>query len=76
MAWLRRAPRGSTTVDVLGKPVTCAHCGGVEFVVRKRLLNTIVLTFLGLDYANRQATILRCVRCGRIEWFGQPNRSR
>ena len=43
-------------------------------MVRKRLLNTVLMTFIGLDYANRQATILRCARCGRIEWFGQPNR--
>jgi DNA-directed RNA polymerase subunit RPC12/RpoP len=75
MAWLRRAPRGTTTVDVLGKPVTCPHCGGDELVVRKRLLNTAVMTLLGFDFADRQATTLRCIRCGRIEWFGRPKRS-
>lgn len=76
MGWLRRAPRRATSVDVLGKPVACAHCGGDEFIVRKRLLNTAVMTLLGFDFADRQATILKCVHCGRIEWFGKPGRSK
>lgn len=51
------------------KQVVCPHCGGVTFGQGSALLNTSGMTLLGLDWANKEATILICSRCGRIEWF-------
>jgi len=33
------------------------------------MLNTVGLTFLELDWANRSGSLLICVKCGHIEWF-------
>ena len=55
--------------SVAGIAVTCAHCGGVEFDDRSALLNTPGMTFLGLDWANRSATLLICKKCGHVSWF-------
>jgi predicted nucleic-acid-binding Zn-ribbon protein len=49
----------------------CPHCGGVEFDEGYAMLNTAGLTFLGLDWANREANLLICTNCGRVEWFLQ-----
>jgi hypothetical protein len=62
------APVGDTFV-VAGKPVRCAHCGHDHFEEGKAQLNTAMMTFLNLDWANQSAVTLACVRCGRIEWF-------
>ena len=55
-----------TVADV---PVRCSHCGGEAFETGSALLNTTGLTFLQLDWANRNANLLICVRCGHVEWF-------
>lgn len=52
-----------------GIVVTCSHCGGDEFDERSAQLNTAGATFLGLDWANRNATVLVCRSCGHLEWF-------
>ena len=52
-----------------GKPVTCDHCGHDGFSKRRAQLNTPGMTFLGLDWANRTATVLICGQCSRIHWF-------
>lgn len=54
---------------VAGKAVRCLHCSGEHFVEGAAQLNTAGLTFIGLDWANRSATTLACVACGRVEWF-------
>ncbi len=51
------------------KDVTCPHCGHNEFDQAIALLNTPGMTFMGLDWANRTATVLSCRKCGKIEWF-------
>jgi predicted nucleic-acid-binding Zn-ribbon protein len=56
---------------VEGKAVTCPHCGHDTFAEGSILLNTVGMTFFGLDWANRTASTLMCAQCGRIEWFGQ-----
>ncbi len=61
----------TNTYHLEGKSVTCMHCGGQEFDRGSALLNTPGMTFFGLDWANRTATILSCRRCGRIEWFAR-----
>ena len=42
---------------------------GYEFDERSAQLNTMGLTFLDLDWANRSATVLVCKVCGHLEWF-------
>jgi uncharacterized protein len=57
--------------ELNGKQIFCAHCGDSRFEEGKAQLNTPGLTLLGLDWANRTATILVCTQCGRIEWYMQ-----
>jgi len=62
---------GPGAYEVEGKPVRCSHCGDDTFAEGSVLLNTVGMTFIGLDWANRTASTLMCAQCGRIEWFGQ-----
>jgi uncharacterized protein len=52
-----------------GKKIKCPHCGNKIFEIQSKLLNTAGLTFLSLDWANKQASILICTRCSGIQWF-------
>lgn len=54
---------------VARKQVTCLHCGGEDFDRGSALLNTTGLTFLRLDWVNREAHLLICAGCGEIRWF-------
>jgi predicted nucleic-acid-binding Zn-ribbon protein len=56
-------------VEVCGKPFHCTACGNDRFQRRTALLNTSWATFLGFDWANRQADCAVCSRCGYIHWF-------
>lgn len=56
---------------VVGKQVTCDHCGGARFKAREILLNTWVLSLLRIDWLDSSATVLSCTSCGRITWFSQ-----
>jgi ribosomal protein S27E len=58
-----------TLFEVNGIRVTCSHCGATSFTRGEAQLNTAGLSFLGLDWANRSATVLICDSCGKIEWF-------
>jgi len=49
--------------------VRCPHCGGEDFDLGSAMLNTVGLTFLELDWANRSGSLLICVKCSHIEWF-------
>jgi hypothetical protein len=68
-------PRLLQTADggftVVGKQVTCDHCGGAKFNAREILLNTWVLSLLRIDWLDSSATVLSCSTCGRITWFSQ-----
>ncbi len=55
--------------EVGGVRVKCTQCGGVEFDEGSALLNTMGLTLLGLDWANREASLLICMQCSHVEWF-------
>ena len=57
--------------QVGGKTITCQHCGNKQFDQGNALLNTPGMTFFGLDWANRTATILACKHCGRIDWYAK-----
>jgi len=51
--------------------VLCAVCGGKTFDEKQVKMNSTFLTFLNLDWANRNATALECQSCGHIMWFSQ-----
>jgi predicted nucleic-acid-binding Zn-ribbon protein len=52
-----------------GKKITCAACGNDKFEVRDVLLNTTLMTFFGLDWANKTAAAMICTNCTKIEWY-------
>lgn len=47
----------------------CPICGCDEFYYKKTLLNTAGLTFLGVDWADGEATNYICRDCSHIVWF-------
>ena len=61
----------SGSYSIMGNKISCPLCKNDVFEVRDVLLNTPGMTFLGLDWANRTAVTLTCIRCGKIEWFLQ-----
>jgi hypothetical protein len=52
--------------------IRCTQCDGERFSSGHALLNTAGLTFVGLDWLNRQAILLVCDRCSAIQWFAGP----
>lgn len=55
--------------DIAGKAVQCPHCANTTFVQRRILLNTRGATFFNFDWLNKDANVLTCTKCGRLEWF-------
>ncbi len=49
-----------------GHKLQCPICGNNRFSKRKTLLNTRLLTFLKLDWANQGAINYICNLCGHI----------
>jgi predicted RNA-binding Zn-ribbon protein involved in translation (DUF1610 family) len=62
-------------VEIKGKQLVCAHCGGKRFARREAQLNTAVMTFFDMDWLNKSAEVFACVLCGRLEWFLDPTLS-
>jgi predicted nucleic-acid-binding Zn-ribbon protein len=62
---------GAHSFHVHGKSIVCPQCGSDRFEIGSALLNTAGMTFMNLDWANRQATILTCITCSHILWFLQ-----
>ena len=54
---------------VQGRKLICPVCGNNQFWKRKTLMNTPGMTFMGLDWANREAENYVCDSCGYIMWF-------
>ena len=59
----------SSRYQAAGFTVKCPHCQGVEFEGSKVLLNTTGMTFIGLDWLNSEAFVLKCLHCSRLQWF-------
>jgi hypothetical protein len=58
-----------------GVVMRCAQCGGEDFDKGSALPNTAGMTFLGFDWANKEATLLLCTNCSHITWFlNEPDR--
>jgi DNA-directed RNA polymerase subunit RPC12/RpoP len=63
------AKEGATTHEVQGHQLKCPICGFDRFWTRRTLMNTPGLTFLGFEWANKQAENYVCNRCSHILWF-------
>lgn len=55
--------------SVDGHQLQCQICGHDQFWYRKTLMNTPGVTFLGMEWANKQAENYICNNCGYIMWF-------
>ncbi|MEC0370619.1 hypothetical protein [Paenibacillus chibensis] len=66
-----KASAGPGPYQVNGIQVICVHCRHDQFDHGFAQLNTALLSFLNLDFANRSANILICHRCGYIHWFNK-----
>ena len=63
-----KSPRQLT---VKGNKLQWSICSGTYFTYRKSMLNTRTLSFLNLDWANKNADNYICNKCGYIFWFAQ-----
>jgi len=55
-----------------GKALLCTHCGHDRFDSQSAVVNTRGLTFFGLDWLDKGATVMACTRCGLVQWFRTP----
>lgn len=56
-------------VKIKGFDLVCPVCHSDKFWHRATLLNTRAATFLGFDWANRNADNYVCSACGYMFWF-------
>ena len=52
-----------------GKIVECRHCENVLFHQRKASLNTALSSLTSTEWSDREACVLVCANCSRMEWF-------
>ncbi len=52
-----------------GKLVECPHCENILFHKKKFSLNTAMSSLTGTEWTDREACVLVCANCSRIEWF-------
>jgi DNA-directed RNA polymerase subunit RPC12/RpoP len=52
-----------------GHELHCPVCQHNEFWKRRTLMNTPGLTFLGMEWANKEADNYVCDSCGHVLWF-------
>ena len=57
------------THSIKGVEIKCLICKNQFFDERKIQLNTTGMTLFGLDWANKNATVLSCKNCGYMHWF-------
>jgi predicted nucleic-acid-binding Zn-ribbon protein len=55
--------------EVIGKRVSCSHCGGKSFTAKEILLNTWLMSLLRIDWLDSSANVLSCDKCGQLTWF-------
>ena len=56
---------------VADENVACLVCGCADFETRSTILDKRGMTFLGLEWLNRSATLYICRNCGHIMWFAR-----
>jgi len=75
MTWFKHEQQTEPYL-VAGKPMTCAACGGKEFICSEAQLHTQGMTFFQLEWLGKSVFVLICSRCSRIEWFAKkPERA-
>jgi predicted nucleic-acid-binding Zn-ribbon protein len=47
----------------------CTVCKHTLFWTRETLMNTVGMSLLNLDWANKKATNYICNNCGYVHWF-------
>ncbi len=52
-----------------GVEAQCVVCSHDRFWFRRTMLNTAGMSFLGLEWANKEAANLVCNRCSHMMWF-------
>lgn len=57
--------------QITGQDIRCNHCGHNHFEQGEAQLNTALLSFVNLDWANQSASVLMCKNCSFIMWFGK-----
>ena len=60
---------GPRRYTVHGQPLRCPTCHHDVFARGEAQLHTAGMTFIGLEWAQKEATTLACVQCSRIDWF-------
>lgn len=66
-------PMDVNNIQINGKDLVCPVCDGEEFWKRKTLMNTPGASFMGFDWANKEATNFVCNGCGYVFWFLQKH---
>jgi len=56
-------------IEIKGNKLICPICKGHNFWNRQTLMNTRGATFLGFDWANKEAVNFVCDNCGYVFWF-------
>lgn len=51
------------------KFLSCQVCGGLQFAGREIKMTTTGMTFFDLDWLNRSAEGVICIRCGFVHTF-------
>lgn len=52
-----------------GLKLKCVICNNTKFWTRETLMNTRGMSFINLDWANKNATNYVCGDCGYVHWF-------
>jgi predicted nucleic-acid-binding Zn-ribbon protein len=52
-----------------GKQIECPHCENILFHKKKVSLNTALSSLVNLEWTDREASVLVCANCSRIDWF-------
>lgn len=60
---------GPRRYQVAGRILSCPACGHDRFVIGTAQLQTSGMSFVGLDWTQKESSTLACVVCSRIEWF-------
>lgn len=66
MKFKNKAPE---TVEVKGHELKCPVCSNNEFWKGSAQLNSAVMTFFNLDWADKSATYFVCSECTHLSWF-------
>lgn len=61
-------PRGQS-FHAAGKQVVCMHCENILFHKQKASLNRALSSLAGTEWLDKEACILTCANCSRLEWF-------